>query len=83
MLGVLADKINAIGQRPVEFEAIDAYHQFNVKSVSGKKVKRDYHFIIHRDERITLLCDDETFNQVQQFADSLLSGKVKLFDNNG
>ena len=83
MVRTLADKLNAIEQRPVEFEAIDAYHQFNVLSKKGKKVKRGYHFIIHRDNRITLLCDDEEFNKVQAFADSLLNGKVKLIDENG
>ncbi len=83
MVLVLVDKLNAVERRPVEFEAIDAYHQFNVLSKKGKKVKRGYHFIIHRDNRITLLCDDEEFNKVQAFADSLLNGKVKLIDENG
>lgn len=83
MMWVLVDRLNAIERRPVEFEAIDAYHQFNVLSKRGKKVKRGYHFIIHRDNRITLLCDDEEFNQVQAFADSLLNGKIKIIPDNG
>ncbi len=83
MMWVLADRLKAIEQRPVEFEAIDAYHQFKVLSKQGNKVKRGYHFIIHRDNRITLLCDDEEFKQVQAFADSLLNGKVKIIPDNG
>ena len=83
MVRTLVDKLNSMERRPVEFEAIDAYHQFNVLSKKGKKVKRGYHFIIHRDNRITLLCDDEEFNEVQAFADSLINGKVKLIADNG
>ena len=37
MMWVLVDRLNAIERRPVEFEAIDAYHQFNVLSKRGKK----------------------------------------------
>ena len=81
MAGVVCDKLNAIAQRPVEFEAIDAYHQFYAKDKLNRKLRRGYHFIIHKDNRITLLCDHEQLLRVQAFAEKLLSRGVNVIED--
>ena len=72
MVGVVYDRISAITKRPVRFEAIDAYHQFYVNDSHNHKVKKGYHFVIHKDNLITLLCDDDELSRVQAFAKRLL-----------
>lgn len=73
MSDVLLDKINAINRRPIEFGAIDAYHQFYADDRPGHQAKKGYHFIIHKDNRITLLCDHDEFQQVKAFTRQLLN----------
>ncbi|MBR5728522.1 MAG: hypothetical protein IKX39_07740 [Muribaculaceae bacterium] len=81
MVGVVVDKLNDIEKRPVEFEAIDAYHQFYAKDKLNRKLKRGYHFIIHKDNRITLLCDQEQMDRVQAFAEKLLTQGVNVIED--
>ena len=81
MVGVVVDKLNDIEKRPVEFEAIDAYHQFYAKDKLNRKLKRGYHFIIHKDNRITLLCDQEQMERVQAFAEKLLTQGVNVIED--
>ena len=64
MVGVVCDKINAAGKRPVEYEGINAYHQFYVKDQHDSIVKKEYHFILHKDNRITLLSNHDEFVRV-------------------
>ena len=71
MSDVLADVANKIENRPVEFEAIDAYHQFYAEDRPGHQVKKGYHFIIHKDNRITLLCDHEELLRISAFTKEL------------
>ena len=71
MSDVLLDVANKIENRPVEFEAIDAYHQFYAEDRPGHQVKKGYHFIIHKDNRITLLCDHEELLRVSAFTEEL------------
>lgn len=71
MSDVLLDVANTIEQRPVEFEAIDAYHQFYAEDRPGHQVKKGYHFIIHKDNRITLLCDHEELLRISEFTKEL------------
>lgn len=65
MGGVVRDRINAINNLPVMFEGIDVYHQFNVKDHHNKVMKTGYHFIVHKNDQITLLCDQDDFLKVQ------------------
>ena len=60
------------GGRPVELVGIDAYHQFYAEDQPGHQVKKGYHFIVYRDNRITLLCDHDEYQQVVTFARQLL-----------
>ena len=71
MSDVLLDVANKIENRPVEFEAIDAYHQFYAEDRPGHQVKKGYHFIIHKDNRITLLCDHEELLRISAFTKEL------------
>lgn len=71
MSGVLLDKMITINNRPVEFEAIGAYHQFYAEDRPGHQVKKGYHFVIHKDNRITLLCDHDEFLSVVAFTKKL------------
>ena len=71
MSDVVLDVANKIENRPVEFEAIDAYHQFYAEDRPGHQVKKGYHFIIHKDNRITLLCDHEELLRVSAFTEEL------------
>jgi len=73
MADVLLDKINTFSSRPVEFEAIDAYHQFYAEDRPGHQVKKGYHFVIHKNNSITLLCDHDEFQQVKAFTRQLLN----------
>ena len=57
---------------PVELVGIDAYHQFYAEDQPGHQVKKGYHFIVYRDNRITLLCDHDEYQQVVTFARQLL-----------
>lgn len=77
----LADSIQEIQNRPVEFEAIHAYHQFYAKDKLNRKLKRGYHFIIHKDNRTTLLCDQEQLERVQAFAEKLLTRGVNVIED--
>lgn len=72
MSEVVVGVANKIENRPVEFEAIDAYHQFYAEDQPGHQVKKGYHFIVYRDNRITLLCDHDEYQQVVTFARQLL-----------
>ena len=72
MARVVYDRIHAITKRPVKFEAIDVYHQFYVNDRHNHKVQKGYHFVIHKDNVITLLCDDDELSRVQAFAKRLL-----------
>ena len=71
MSGVLLDKMITFNNRPVEFEAIGAYHQFYAEDRPGHQVKKGYHFVIHKDNRITLLCDHDEFLSVVAFTKKL------------
>ena len=71
MSGVLLDKMITFTNRPVEFEAIGAYHQFYAEDRPGHQVKKGYHFVIHKDNRITLLCDHDEFLSVVAFTKKL------------
>ena len=70
---VVQDRVNVINNRPVKFEGIDAYHQFYADDRHGHQVKKGYHFIIHKDNRITLLCDQDEFLQVKDFIKQVIS----------
>lgn len=77
----LSDTLQTIQKRPIAFEAIDAYHQFYAKDKLNRKLKRGYHFIIHKDNRITLLCDQEQMDRVKAFAKKLLAEGVNVVEN--
>lgn len=81
MVGVVVDKINQIKQRPVEFEGIDAFHKFSVEDKHKRRIERGYHFVIHKNNRITLLCDHEELQRVQAFTEQLLTQGVKVIQN--
>ena len=57
--------INDINHRPVEFEGIDVYHQFYANDRPDHVSKKGYHFIVHKNGKITLLCDHDDFLQVK------------------
>lgn len=78
MSDVVADVANKIENRPVEFEAIDAYHQFYAEDRPGHQVKKGYHFIIHKDNRITLLCDHEELLRISAFTKELFGAPPRL-----
>ena len=59
------DRINAINNLPAEFEGIDVFHQFYAKDHPDNVVKKGYHFIVHKNDKITLLCSHEDFLHVQ------------------
>ena len=71
MAGVVYDRIVAVTERPVKFNAIDAYHQFYVNDNHNHKVKKGYHFVIHENNQITLLCDHDELLRVEAFAKRL------------
>lgn len=73
MSEVVVDVANKIENRPVEFEAIDAYHQFYAEDRPGHQVKKGYHFVIHKDNRITLLCDHDEFLRIEAFTRELFN----------
>lgn len=77
-MGTLTDSLLEIQKSPMEFEAIHAFHQFYSKDKLNRKLKRGYHFIIHKDNRITLLCDQEQLERVQAFAEKLLTQGVNV-----
>jgi len=70
---VICDKIYVINQRPVDLEGTSAYHQFYVDDKPGHRVKKGYHFVIHSDNRITLLCDHDEFLRVKNFSMKILN----------
>lgn len=72
MRRIVHDRANALSNRPIEFEGIDVYHQFYANDRPGHKAKKGYHYIFHKDNRTTLLCDDEEFQRVKTFARELL-----------
>ena len=82
MAGVVYDRIVAITKRPVEFEAIDAYHQFYVNDNNNHKVKKGYHFVIHKNNHITLLCDHDELLRVEAFAKRLFDYPPYKTDGN-
>ena len=69
---VVRDRDRVVGSRPVELVGIDAYHQFYAEDKPGHQVKKGYHFIVYNDNRITLLCDHDEYQQVVTFARQLL-----------
>jgi lysyl-tRNA synthetase class I len=73
MSEVVVGVANKIENRPVEFEAIDAYHQFYAEDRPGHQVKKGYHFVIHKDNRITLLCDHDEFLRIEAFTRELFN----------
>ena len=73
MSEVVIGVANKIENRPVEFEAIDAYHQFYAEDRPGHQVKKGYHFVIHKDNRITLLCDHDEFLRIEAFTRELFN----------
>ena len=60
------------GGCPVELVGIDAYHQFYADDKPGHQVKKGYHFIVHKDNNITLLCDNDELLRVKAFATEFL-----------
>ena len=78
MTDVVVDVANKIGNRPVEFEAIDAYHQFYAEDRPGHQVKKGYHFILHKDNRITLLCEHEELLRISAFTKELFGAPPRL-----
>lgn len=77
----VCDTLQAIQKRPVAFEAIDAFHQFYAKDKLNRKLKRGYHFIVHKDNRMTLLCDQEQMERVKAFAEKLLAKGVNVVED--
>ena len=73
MADVIRDKINEIDKRPLQFEGIDVYHQFYVNDLNNHQVKKGYHFIFHKDKRMTLHSTHDNFLKVQAFAKQLLN----------
>ena len=73
MADVVLDRIDVVTSRPVEFEAIDAYHQFYANDRHNHKVRKGYHFVIHKNNRITLLCDHDELLRVEALARQSLS----------
>lgn len=82
MAGVVYDRIVAVTKRPVKFEAIDAYHQFYVNDNHDNKVKKGYHFVIHKNNKITLLCDHDELLRVEAFAKRLFDYPPYRTDGN-
>lgn len=78
MTDVVVDVANKIENRPVEFEAIDAYHQFYAEDRPGHQVKKGYHFILHKDNRITLLCEHEELLRISAFTKELFGAPPRL-----
>jgi hypothetical protein len=66
------DKDNTIRKLPLEFAGIDVYHQFYADDKPGHQVKKGYHFIVHKDNNITLLCDNDELLRVKAFATEFL-----------
>lgn len=58
-------KINELNDRPLQYEGIDVYLQFYAKDYYKNKVKTGYHFVVHEDDKITLLCNHDDFLHVQ------------------
>ena len=66
------DKDNTIRKLPLEFAGIDVYHQFYADDKPGHQVKKGYHFIVHKDNNITLLSDNDELLRVKAFATEFL-----------
>lgn len=62
---LVRDKINVINNLPTEFEGIAVYHQFYANDHPNNVAKKGYHFVVHKNDKITLLCNHDDFSQVQ------------------
>ena len=62
---IVQSKINELNSRPLQFEGIEIYHQFYGEGVHKNTVKAEYHFVVHEDGIITLLCNHDDFLRVQ------------------
>lgn len=72
MVDIVCDRIRAIDKRPVEFEGIDAYHQFYVTDKHNKQIKKGYHFFFNKNNRLSMLGDQEELMRVKTFAKKLM-----------
>lgn len=66
------DSYNTIKKFPLEYAGIDVYHQFFADDKPGHQVKKGYHFIVHKNNSITLLCDHDELLRVKAFATEFL-----------
>ena len=71
MADVVCDRIHEIIKRPLKLRAIAAYHQFNVNDNDNQKVRKGYHFIFYKNNKITLLCNNDDFLRVEEFIKQL------------
>jgi hypothetical protein len=60
-------KIDAVNNRRVKFEGIDVYHQFYANDEPDSRLKRGYHFVVHKKGLITMHSSQEDFSRVQAF----------------
>ena len=66
MGAVVHDRINAINDSTLEFEGIDVYHQFYADEEPNVMLRTGYHFVVHNNGKLTLLCNHEDFVLVQK-----------------
>ena len=62
---VVRDRIKAINKLPTEFEGIAVYHQFYANDHPDNVKEKGYHFVVHKNDKITLLCNHDDFLQVK------------------
>ena len=63
---IVHDRINAINDSTLEFEGIDVYHQFYANEEPRVMLRKGYHFVVHDNGKLTLLCNHEDFVLVQK-----------------
>ena len=80
LVDMVCEQIEVVLNRPTEYEAIDAFHQFYADDSPGHRARKGYHFIIHKDNRITLLGDQDEFRQVKELLQLMLEEPLSKMD---
>ena len=80
LVDMVCDAIDTALSSPIDYEAIDAFHQFYADDQPGHRARKGYHFIIHKDNRITLLCTQEEFNRVKALLKRMLNEPISKMD---
>lgn len=80
LVDMVCESIDLAINSPNNLEAIDAFHQFYADDSPGHRARKGYHFIIHKDNRITLLCTQEEFNRVKALLKRMLNEPITKLD---